>query len=171
MTAQRPKTHRDTVEHMSRENVELVRSLIPPSETDLAALVRDDRAFAAIADALGDLVHPHVECVAVWREGRVYRGVDGMREMWRDWLEPWETYYSELDDLIDADDRVVVFAHDRARLPEVDREVGIIAGSVWELRNGRVTRVEFFRDRAETLAAAGLSEADLNRLRRSRSGT
>jgi ketosteroid isomerase-like protein len=94
-----------------------------------------------------------------------------MREMWRDWLEPWETYYSELDDLIDAGDRVVVFAHDRARLPEVDREVGIIAGSVWELRNGRVTRVEFFRDRAETLAAAGLSEADLNRLRRSRSGT
>jgi hypothetical protein len=37
---------------MSRENVELVRGLIPPSETDLAALVRDDRAFEAVTHAI-----------------------------------------------------------------------------------------------------------------------
>jgi ketosteroid isomerase-like protein len=146
---------------MSRENVEIVRALIPPPEIDLVVLPQDDRAFEALADAVGDLAHPDLECVAVWQQGRVYKGLDGLREMWRDWLEPWASYHSHVDQMIDAGDRVVVLAYDRGRRDDTDVEVDIRAGSVWELRDGRLARVEFFGDRDGAIAAAGLSEKDL----------
>jgi hypothetical protein len=40
----------------------------------------------------------------------------------------------------------------------MDAEVGLISGSVWEVRDGRIARVEFCGDRHEALEAAGLSE-------------
>jgi SnoaL-like domain len=142
---------------MSQKNVELVRSLIPTPDTDVAALFRDEDLFEAMKDALAHLLDPTFDSVAVWQGNRTYSGIEGFREMWLDWVQPWETYYVRVDEVIDAGDRVVVLIRDRARRHDMDAEVELIAGSVWTIRDGRLARVEFCGDREEALATAGLA--------------
>jgi hypothetical protein len=79
-------------------------------------------------------------------------------EMWLDWLQPWATYCVDVEEVIDAGDRVVVLVRDRGRRHDMEAEVGLISGSVWEVRDGRIARVHFCGDRGEALAAAGLGE-------------
>jgi ketosteroid isomerase-like protein len=142
---------------VSPRNVEVLGDLMPDPETDLAGLVRDDGQFAAIAEGLGDLLHPDLVSVPAWRGGRTaYSGIDGFREMWLDWLEPWDTYHVKVEEMIDLGDRVVVLIRDRGRRHDMDAEVELIAGSVWTFRDGRVARVEFYGNREEVRAAAGL---------------
>ena len=144
---------------MSKENVELIRALFPAPETDLAALFRDDSLFETARQALEPLFDPEFESVAVWQEGKTYYGTEGLRELWLDWLEPWTTYFvNQLEELIDAGDYVVALERNRGRRQDTDVEVEIITGSVWEVRDGRVVRVEFSRNQKEALEAAGLSE-------------
>jgi ketosteroid isomerase-like protein len=143
---------------MSEANVEVVRALIPPPDVDIAPLVRDDRLFEATTETLASVLHWELESVAVWQGGTTYSGVQGFREMWLDWLQPYMAYYTQVDEMIDVGDRVVVFARDRGRLHDTDSEVDLMAGSVWELRDGRIVRVEFCANREQALEAAGLSE-------------
>jgi hypothetical protein len=143
---------------MSQQNIELIRALIPSADTDIAALFRDEETFEQVSAALEHVIDPTVESVAVWQGGTTYAGIGGFRKMWLDWLEPWATYHSRLDDLIDAGDRVVALVRDRGRRPDTDADVELIAGSVWEIRDGRIVRVEFFSNRPEALEAAGLAE-------------
>jgi ketosteroid isomerase-like protein len=83
-------------------------------------------------------------------------GIDGFRQLWLDWLEPWVEYHTHLDELIDAGDRVVALIRDRGRRHDSDVEVELRAGSVWELRDGRIVGVEFFARQEDARAAAGL---------------
>jgi limonene-1,2-epoxide hydrolase len=143
---------------MSQENVELVRGLIPPPDTDIASLLRDETLFEQTRAALEPLIHSGVESVAVWQGGATHTGIEGFRAMWLDWLEPWATYHVSVDELIDAGDRVVVLVRDRGRRDDMDAEVEISGGSVWEVRDGRIVRVEFCGNRDEALEAAGLRD-------------
>jgi hypothetical protein len=65
---------------MSKENVELVRSLIPPPDADIVALFRDEASFEARREALEALFDPDFEAVAVWQGGATYHGADGLRQ-------------------------------------------------------------------------------------------
>ncbi len=143
---------------MSQENVDLIRALIPPPDVDLALLFRDDILFQQASAALEPVIDPDIESVAAFRGDATYNGVEGFRKLWLDWLEPWASYHTRVDDLIDAGDRVAVLIRDRARRHDTDFEVEVMSGSVWEIRQGRIIRVQFYRDRAATLEAAGLSE-------------
>jgi hypothetical protein len=143
---------------MSEENVQLVRTLIPPPDVDVASLIRDDSLFEQARVGFEPFVDPDVEAVAMWLPAaRTYAGIDGFRRMWLDWLEPWATYSVGVDELIDAGDRVVALIRDRARRHDVDAEIEIRAGSVWTIGNGRVVKVEFCT-REDALEAAGPSE-------------
>jgi ketosteroid isomerase-like protein len=141
---------------MSKENVEVVRGLIPPPEVDLVSLVGDEELFAQLRAVLAPSVDPEVESVAIWQGGATHTGVDGLREMWRDWLQPWTAYHVSVEELIDAGDSVVVLVQDRGRRDDTDAEVEIRAGSVWEFRGGRIVRVQFLGTQDEALEAAGL---------------
>jgi ketosteroid isomerase-like protein len=145
---------------VSQDNVDLLKSFLPGSETDLVGLFRDEGVFASIRGALADRVHADVECVPAWRgAGAVYSGFDGFREMWLDWLEPWASYRTQLDEIIDAGDRVVVLVRDRARRHDTDVEVELISGSVWTFRDRKIARVEFYANREELADATGLGGA------------
>jgi hypothetical protein len=143
---------------MSRENVELIRALIPSPDTDLASLFRDDRLFGQAAAALGSVIDSEVRSVAAWQGGATYVGVEGFRQLWLDWLEPWAAYHSQIEELIDAGDRVVALVRDRGRRADVDAEVELISGSAWDIRDGKIAGVVFYGDRSEALEAAGLPE-------------
>ena len=145
---------------MSAENVELVRSLQPGPDTDLIALVTDDDLARQWRETAESRFDPDVE-IAFYFPGMApvtYPELIGLRAAWRDWLERWASYRVEIEDLIDAGDQVVVMHSDYARpvpgAPEVERR----SAAVWKVRDGRVTRVDFYLQRAKALASVGLAE-------------
>jgi ketosteroid isomerase-like protein len=140
---------------VSGQNVELLKAMLPGPDTDIAKLFRDERLFASTVEALEGLFHSDVESVPAWRAGITYSGIDGIREMWIDWLEPWATYYVRVDEMIEAGDRVVVLIRDRGRR-HMDVEVELISGSVWTFHAGKIARVEFYANRDELRQATGL---------------
>jgi ketosteroid isomerase-like protein len=142
---------------VSRPNVELLEAMLPGPDTDVANLFRDESLFASTAEALEDLFHPDVESVPAWRgPGTTCSGIDGFREMWIDWLEPWVTYHVKVDEMIEVGDSVVVLVRDRGRRHGMDIEVELISGSVWTFCDGRIARVEFYANREELREATGL---------------
>jgi ketosteroid isomerase-like protein len=138
-------------------NVDLLRALLPDPGTDVAQLFRDDDWFASTAEALAGLFDPAVESVPAWRgAGTTYSGIEGFREMWLDWLEPWATYHVQVDEMIDLGDSVVVLVRDRARRHGMKVEVELISGSLWTFGNRRIVRVRFYANREELREAVGL---------------
>ena len=76
-----------------------------------------------------------------------------------DWLAPWSSYRTEIEDCIDAGEgRVVVLTRDYACPLGAEAEVDFIGGPVWTVRDGKVARIEFYWNRDEGLKAAGLAE-------------
>ena len=143
---------------MSRENVDLVKALYPRPDTDICALFRDEHAFARMLEALGPLLTDDFESVAVFPgETRTYPGLDGFRKNWLDWLEPWATYRTSIDELIDAGDRVLLLLRDHGRREDMDAEVEIIGASIATIREGKLARWEDYTDRAAARQAAGLA--------------
>jgi ketosteroid isomerase-like protein len=142
---------------MSQGNVELVRSLIPPPEVDLALIARDEATQAIFRQAFGALFTPDFECG--WPGSpTTYRGLEGLRELWNDWLEPWQSYHTEVDELIDLGDRVLALVRDYGRRSGVDGEMHAVGASLWTLREGKVARVHFYPDRAQALEVVGLQQ-------------
>jgi ketosteroid isomerase-like protein len=142
---------------VSQSNVELLQTLLPDPGTDVAELFRDASGFASIAEAVAELFDPEVESVPVWRgPGATYSGIEGFREMWLDWLEPWASYRVHVDEIIELGDSVVVLVRDRARRHGMDAEVQLISGSVWTFRDRKVVRVQFFGNREALREAVGL---------------
>lgn len=147
---------------MSQENVELIRSLQPRPEANLVELFTDDLANARMADALVHLLDPAFVCFIHFpgdAEPASYSGLDGLRQGWLDWLGPWTTYRTEIEELIDLGERVVAIIRDYARSEPDAPEVDIRAATIWTVRDGRVHRVDFYAGgRAEALASVGLAE-------------
>jgi ketosteroid isomerase-like protein len=147
---------------MSQDDVEIVRRLLGPFESgDIATIFRDETIAASMVAATADLVTPDFECVFIRDDlGRTaYSGVDGLRAAWLDWLSPWESYRAEIEDVIDAGEgRVLVLTRDYARREGMEAEVYFVGGPVWTVRDGKVARIEFYWNRADGLAAVGLTE-------------
>ena len=139
-----------------------MRGVLGPFEQgDLTPIFRDDAVWAAARVALGDLFTPDFGCDFVRDDvGRAtFSGVDGLRTAWVDWLSPWESYIAVVEDVIDANDgRVVVLTRDRACPEGASAAVYFAGAPVWTVRDGKVARIEFYWNRAEGLAAAGLSQ-------------
>jgi ketosteroid isomerase-like protein len=143
---------------MSQENVQLVQALHPRSGTDLKQWFGEE-ASSRIA-AAEDFFRPDCE---IESDGGVLgvvsgSGLTGLAASWRRWLEPWEEYWTEVEQFIDAGDRVLVLIHDHGRIRGSEQEVVNTGGSVWTIRDGKVARIAFYNDRQAAVEAAGLSK-------------
>lgn len=143
---------------MSAENVELIRSMHPGPDVDLAPLVNDDDAAGRLRDALEHLFEPSVQGT-IRLPGMApvtYSGLDGLREAWRDWLRHWASYRDEIEDVIDGGERVVVvhrsYGRPKPGAPEIMRR----RATVWTVRDRRIARVEFGVPYREALGSVGL---------------
>jgi ketosteroid isomerase-like protein len=147
---------------MSQEDVEIVRRLLGPFEQgDIIPLFRDEAVAASMTAASAPFFTSDFECVFVREDvGRAaYSGLDGLREAWLDWLLPWESYRAGVEDVIDAHEgRVLVLTRDYARPKGTHAEVNFIGAPVWTVRDGKISRIEFYWNRADGLAAVGLTE-------------
>lgn len=139
---------------MSDADVELVRNLQAPPEADLRDVFfrGDDDGAAAAAEALAGLFTDDFVCVFHGLSSDERPGVLGLRGAWLDWLEPWETYRAEIDEVRDAGDgRVLVFSRDFGKRRDLASEVELKGSAIWTVRDGRIARAEFFTERADAL--------------------
>ena len=133
---------------MSEENVEVVRRV-----TD----VMDAEGFEAALPVFLDAAHRDVE----WREDPAwpgssnYRGIEEVRHVILDRMATLD-FDQETEDLIDAGDRVIVLVRWVGRGKASGAQGELSMAMVWTVREQAVTKIEFFLDRAEALAAAGL---------------
>ena len=138
---------------MAQENVEAVRRLF-------AALQGVDVGnFERRLDEVRENFDPGVEWVAAPHSllaSEEYRGYDGVRRFWTQFLSAWDEYGVQVDELVDAGDQVVAVLRLRGRTNEL--EVDEARSSLLTLRDGRIVRIEPFASKAEALEAAGLSE-------------
>jgi ketosteroid isomerase-like protein len=147
---------------MSQENVDLIRSFQPRPEINLVEFFADDVANTRIAGALAHVFDPAFVCFIHFpgdAEPTPYSGVDGLRQGWRDWLSPWATYRTEVEEVIDLGEQVVIVFRDHARREPDAPEVHMRGATIWTVREGRVARADFYAGgRAEALASVGLAE-------------
>jgi ketosteroid isomerase-like protein len=143
---------------MSQENVELVRSLHPPPDLDLAQNFRDDRRWAVVSAVLASALAQDVKVVArgyLEADGESFGGVAGLRYLWLEWLTPWEGYRTEVEDAIDLGDDVLVLVRDYGRRAGNAGEITVTSAAIWTVQDGKVTQITFFADRATALKVVG----------------
>jgi ketosteroid isomerase-like protein len=135
---------------MSRENVDVLRAAF-------------ENFLAGSSDFGAELLDPEVELDVSSRSlldigGRVYHGIDGVRQFWRDWLGAWETVQFEYE-LVDSGERVVALIDQRMRGRTTGIEVpfGKYA-HVYTFRNGLIVHTKIYTSQSEALEAVGLRE-------------
>jgi ketosteroid isomerase-like protein len=85
-----------------------------------------------------------------------YEGLEGIREYMRGFLEPWTRVTIAAEELTDAGDAVLAAVHQSGTGESSGVETELRYFQVWTFRDGKVVRLEGFRDRARALEAAGL---------------
>jgi ketosteroid isomerase-like protein len=136
---------------MASANVEIVRRM-------MTAWERGD------VDGQLALIDPDVE-LREWPEGPdpgTYRGHAGALRAAASWSEAWEWLENDVDEIIEAGDRVVVCGRTRGKGKGSSVEVAIDTYNVYTLRGGRVIRMEFFTTREPAFRAAGLDASTIN---------
>ena len=135
---------------MSEENVEIVRAAWKALER------RDMEALFAFYDR-----------AIVWDQTRAgpsglaseYHGHGGVRQFFRAWLEPFESYHGHAQQFIDAGQVVVVCARQGGRGKQSGVEVEMASfWQVYRVENGLIVRIDVFNDEQDALRAAGLKE-------------
>jgi ketosteroid isomerase-like protein len=86
----------------------------------------------------------------------IYRGREGVREYVREAREAYSRMGNELEGLFEAGDKVVALLIFRGTGRSSGAAVQARIANVWTLREGKVIRMEYFGNREEALAAAGL---------------
>jgi ketosteroid isomerase-like protein len=131
---------------MSQENVEMVRAA--------------HAHFARTGQPMWDTLDPEVVVFDhdIPDARNPYHGFQGMAEWLSDFAEGWDSYAMELERVVGTGDRLVSLFRIRATGAgsgiEVERDDAI----VWELREGKLVRLDYFNDQGRALDAAGLSE-------------
>ena len=133
---------------MSQENVELIRRAYDHVEKT-GEMLRDD-------------VHPDF----VWdtttfrramRPG-TFVGVDETNEWLSDWVDTFESWSIDIEEMVDAEDHVVAIVRQRGKAKHGGPEVEMRLAQVWTFRDGLAARMEMYDDRDEALEAVGLRE-------------
>lgn len=134
---------------MSRENVEIFR--------------RAQEAYnEGDWDAVLATMNPNVvtDTTRAGPDGEIYRGHEGAKRFWRMLRDVFGSLRNEPEEIIDNGDRLFT----RIRQRSTGRASGAMTEDVIyqiiTIDKGKATRAQFFRDRAEALEAAGLSEQD-----------
>ena len=134
---------------MSEENVEIYRRHV-------AAFNDDD------LDAIADLITEDFEFIpylaAVVEKTTTYRGRDGLRQYREHAGSAWENIQVRVDEIRDLGDRAIAFGEIRGRGSGSGLETRVPLAWVADFHQGKMSRLQSYRNATEALEAAGLSE-------------
>ena len=131
---------------MSEQSIEVVRAM-------MTAFVAGDFEGALAAfdpEVEGDFTH--------MPDGRMANGREELREEVTRWVRTWESFETEIEDILDAGGEDVVLI---VRQTGTGRTSGVPVeiryGQVFAVRDGAIVSMKSFLDPAAALEAAGLS--------------
>jgi 3-hydroxybutyryl-CoA dehydrogenase len=84
----------------------------------------------------------------------VYVGHEGIRSFWSQWLSPWQSIETELEDVVLKGDAVVSTMHAVFRGRESGIDSRLFWAWHWQFEDGRVVSVAFYDTKEQALAAA-----------------
>ena len=150
---------------MSEQSLALVRGLYEGSPPDWVAAFADDEFMTGWESVLETVLDPDFELrwivdgthVGVSELDGTYRGIEGFKLAYGNWLQTWETYRVELDELIDMGEQVVALSQWGGRTKTGGVELLQAGADLWTLRGGRVSNLDSYMDRDRALAVTGLS--------------
>ncbi|MEA2140153.1 MAG: uncharacterized protein QOC91_252 [Solirubrobacteraceae bacterium] len=135
---------------MSQENLEIVRAAWEAWERG------DMEAIFALYDPA--IVWDQTHYGAGELSG-VYHGHDGIKQFFRAWLAPFESYYAHAQEFVDAGEAVLVQIRQGGRGKQSGADVQMPPYlQVYRLRDGLAVRIEVYSERAAALKAVGLEE-------------
>jgi hypothetical protein len=110
-----------------------------------------------------DVYHPHME----WGWSDEFPGLAGVYDDRRDpnprlrsWLSAWEHWRVEVDEYLELGDHVVVLAGYHGRGKGSGVEVHQQGAHVFELRDGKVVRLEIFADREKAIESVRAARSE-----------
>ncbi len=147
---------------MSQNNVEIARRIFEEASRHAhrEGLVVDGLNEDSVSVVLAAW-HPNVEFHedARFPEAGIYRGIDAVREYLRQFVDNFDEFVYEAEDIVGLDgNRVLIPLRVITRGKGSGAVVEIAAWWICTMRDGLVLKVEAFLDRAAALEAAGLSE-------------
>ena len=123
----------------------------------------DEPPFGRILslEATAALVDPEAvyeDVVLPDHAGEAYRGIDAWVRAAEAWLEPCEWMMVDLEQIVDADDRVVALHRARMKMRHTGLEFEGSLAYVYTLKAGRIVHARAFADHGEAFASVGLAE-------------
>jgi ketosteroid isomerase-like protein len=130
---------------MSQENVELVRKVLA--------------RFIATGETTWDTSSDEIEFHDhVIMDAGEYRGHAGFGHWLEDWNAAWSEFSIEPEEFRDAGTHVVSFL----RMKATGRSSGVVVerpdAMVWEVRGGKIVRLDYYNDRKQALESVGLAD-------------
>ena len=133
---------------MSQENVNLVAESLREFQTTLRA------TGAAAPDFVWDL-----STLDGWPDAPQYFGREGFNEFIAKWIEAYDKFEQQMEEVIDAGGQdVVSIISQRGRPRGSQSWVHLRFGVVWTVGEGELKRGRVFRTAEEALEAVGLLE-------------
>ena len=130
---------------MTQENVEILGKA-------MGSVPADPEALFAILDEQVEW-----DYVGAFPESATYHGPDAVREFFHQWSGAFDDFGMEAEEVIDADDSVVVLLHQSGRGKETGAQVEQRSWQVFTFRNGMIVHCRGYATKAEAFEAAGLA--------------
>jgi ketosteroid isomerase-like protein len=119
-----------------------------------------EAVIAALPELIAQTCTPDIEWFEdpIRADSTVYRGHDGVRRSWERWLEQWDEWGWELEQVIDCGDDVLVVAQESGRGASSGASVSARNHMVFTLRDGKIARYREFYREEDALKAVGSEE-------------
>jgi uncharacterized protein len=91
-----------------------------------------------------------------WPDQQIYSGIEGAVQFNAEWAAAWDDWKLEVEDYLDAGERVVVVITQTGRAKTTGIPVDMRFAQVWTLRDGQAVRMQMFASVDEALEAVGL---------------
>lgn len=117
----------------------------------------DEERVERLIEAISALLAPDAETVMQATDPAfrgVYRGPEGLREAWRDWLETWERVEFDVEGVELTEGAVISLALQRGVTRHGGVELEQPSAAVFVFDRDQVSRIEFHLDREAARRAA-----------------
>jgi ketosteroid isomerase-like protein len=150
---------------MTTEAVQVALELFPAElragKLDMCELIDDEPFWTRIADVF----EPDAEVRFITPDAGLmggmagpFRGAEGFRAGWREWLQPFDRFRIELEETqAAADGRVVLLATTFGTLQGSSVEVEQPSAVVYTVRGGRIAGADHYLEHEQALREAGLA--------------
>jgi ketosteroid isomerase-like protein len=130
------------------------------SEENLETIRRGYEHFISTGEFRAETMHRDfvwdMSTFRGWPERESYAGIEGAREFMAEWLEAWDDWELELEELRDAGENVVAIVRQRGRSKATGVPVDMHFAQVWVMQDGKQLRMQMYASPEEALEATGL---------------